>query len=61
MSKLIICSIIFIPLAIISDMYAAKLLPNINETWTFIEFICVLLWGFLFNIIGFANFLTILL
>lgn len=59
MSKLIICSVIFIPLATITNMYAAKLLPKINETWTFIEFICVLLWGFLFNITGFANFLTI--
>lgn len=60
MFKLIICSIILIPLAIITNMYAAKLLPKINETWTFIEFICVLLLGFTLNICGFANFLTIL-
>ena len=60
MSKLIICSVIFIPLAIITNMYAAKLLPKINETSTFMEFICVLLSGFLFNIFGFANFLTVL-
>lgn len=60
MVKLVICSIILIPLAIITNMYAAKLLPNINETWTFIEFLSFILLGITLNLLGFANFITIL-
>ena len=60
MVKLVICSIILIPLAIVANMYAAKLLPKINQTWTFIEFLSFILLGITLNLLGFANFITIL-